>query len=66
MNQKKFTAICEIKYDDSKSCDTLISDAINQIYKNKYYEPYLNKNIIIIGMGFSNRQIKVKIEEFKS
>jgi hypothetical protein len=65
LNQKDFTAICEIKYDDDKDCNDLIDDAINQIYKIKYYEPYLDKNIIIIGIGFSNREIEARIEEFK-
>ena len=54
--------ICEIKHGDEESLNELAMDAIKQIYDNKYYVPYLEYDVVLLGVAFGNRQIKSHIE----
>ncbi|MDR3292412.1 MAG: ATP-binding protein [Methanobrevibacter sp.] len=58
--------ICEIKYSDRENLDKLTDIAMNQIIEKRYYESYLDKdNVILLGLGFGNRDVKGKLKEYK-
>ncbi|MDR3292082.1 MAG: ATP-binding protein, partial [Methanobrevibacter sp.] len=60
---ENMAVICEIKYNDKENLDKLTDIAMNQIIKKRYYESYLDKDIVILlGLGFSNRDVKGKLK----
>ena len=60
--------VIEFKYGDSDkddNMDNLVNKALTQIKERKYYEKYLNKNkrIVLLGIGFLDKEMNYKIEE---
>lgn len=51
-----------------KRVSTLSQNAIKQIEANKYYESYLssNKKVILLGLGFLNKQLHGRMKMIKS
>ena len=54
--------VCEIKYSEKEDLEKLAIKAVNQIKDNEYYLPYLEHSVILLGVGFSNREIKARLE----
>ena len=66
LKKDKLVVICEFKYDLKTPLKDLALEAINQIKKYEYYKPYLNKNVILLGIGFGDRKCKSIIEKLKN
>jgi hypothetical protein len=57
-----YVVVLELKYDESKSLDSLLDDAIDQIIDNDYYKSsYQDKKIILVGVAFKHKEIKSKL-----
>jgi len=50
-----------------KQVTTLSRRALKQIKDKKYYESYLgsNKRILLLGLGFLNKQLHGRVEEIQ-
>ena len=57
--------ICEIKYDENKDLNDLAMEAINQIKDLEYYKPYLDHEVILLGVAFGDHEVKSRIEALK-
>jgi len=65
LKRDNLVVICEFKYSLKTPLDDLALEAINQIKKYEYYKPYLNKNVVLIGIAFGDRKCKSMIEKLK-
>ena len=65
LKRDNLVVICEFKYSLKTPLNNLAIKAIKQIKKYEYYKPYLNKNVILIGIGFGDRKCKSIIEKLK-
>ncbi|KZX15389.1 ATP-binding protein [Methanobrevibacter filiformis] len=54
--------IIEIKYSLTESLDKLIDKAISQIKDKKYYSPYIDYNVVLLGVAFGDRSVKSHVE----
>ncbi|GAA5818459.1 MAG: AAA family ATPase [Methanobrevibacter sp. CfCl-M3] len=55
--------IIEIKFDkDKNKLDNLVIKALNQIMDSKYYEKYLNYDLIFLGIAFADKEVKCKFK----
>ncbi|MDR2545312.1 MAG: AAA family ATPase [Methanobrevibacter sp.] len=59
--KEDYAIVLELKYDENKSLDSLLDDAINQIIDSGYYKPYQDKKIILVGVAFKHKEIKSKL-----
>jgi len=57
--------VCEFKHSEDEPLEDLAYEAINQIKDRKYYKPYLDYKVILLGVGFGNRKAKSIIEELE-
>ena len=57
--------VCELKYSLDKPLDDLASKAIEQIKKHGYYKPYLNYDVVLLGIAFGDREAKSLLEPLK-
>ncbi|MDR1820386.1 MAG: ATP-binding protein [Methanobrevibacter sp.] len=56
--------IVEIKFGkDKDKIDDLLDKALSQIVANRYYEKYLNYDVVFLGVAFADKEVKC---EFKS
>ena len=66
IKKDNLVVICELKYSDEEHLDDLVIEAINQIKDKKYYKPYLEYNVVLLGVAFGNREIKSHIESLEN
>jgi hypothetical protein len=61
-HQSDLTVVAEIKYHIQKDIDSLLEEAMTQIYDRKYYEAYLDKKVILMAIAFTGKEVKCKME----
>ena len=54
--------ICELKYDENKNLKKLATEAIEQIKDPEYYKPYIDYEVVLLGVAFGDREVKSHIE----
>ncbi|GHV66272.1 ATPase AAA [Bacteroidia bacterium] len=54
--------VVELKYHAKKKLKTLLKQAIAQIYDKRYYEQFLDRKIILLGIAFSGKEVGCRIE----
>jgi hypothetical protein len=54
--------VVELKYHATKKLDTLLAQAIAQIREKRYYEPFLGRKVILLGIAFSGKEVACRIE----
>ncbi|MDR3223453.1 MAG: ATP-binding protein [Methanobrevibacter sp.] len=56
--------IVEMKYSqqDSVKIDNLIDKAFNQVYEKKYWEKYLNNDLIVLALAFKQNKTRLEIK----
>jgi hypothetical protein len=64
--QPNLTVVAEIKYSAEKDADSLLNDAMKQIHDRRYYEKYLDKKVILLGVAFAEKEIKCRMEECRN
>jgi Holliday junction resolvase-like predicted endonuclease len=62
LEKDNLIVICEVKYSLKKPLNELAIEAINQIKEKKYYTPYLDYDVVLLGVAFGDREIKSWIE----
>jgi hypothetical protein len=58
---RNLTVIVEIKQHKTKSAETLLKEALQQIHTRKYYEKYLGE-IVLLAVAFSDNNVECKME----
>jgi Holliday junction resolvase-like predicted endonuclease len=61
-HQPGLTVVAEVKYHADKSPDSLLDEAVTQIRDRRYYEMYLDRKVILLGMAFAGNEIKCRME----
>ena len=62
LQQDGVAIVAELKYHASTKLDTLLHQAIAQIREKRYYEPFLDRKIILLGLAFSGKEVGCRIE----
>jgi hypothetical protein len=57
-HQPSLTVVAEIKYSDSKDVDHLLNEAMTQIADRRYYEKYLDRQVLLLGIAFTGKDVK--------
>jgi hypothetical protein len=58
---RDLTVITELKRHKTKSTETLLKEAMDQIHERKYYEKYLGE-ITLLAVAFSGSDVKCRME----
>jgi hypothetical protein len=64
LKQDGVVIVTELKYHAATKLDTLLKQAIAQIHEKCYYEPFLDKKVILLGIAFNGKEVGCKIETF--
>jgi hypothetical protein len=51
------TVVAEVKYHTQKSVDSLLEDAMQQIRDKRYYEPYLDRTVALLGVACTGKDV---------
>jgi len=62
LDNNEIVLIIEMKHSAKSSFDYIINKAMNQIHEKKYYQPYLDKNIILLAIAVKDREVKCKFQ----
>ncbi|MDR0688253.1 MAG: ATP-binding protein [Prevotellaceae bacterium] len=62
--QPGLTVIAEIKYHAEKKVDALLSEAMAQIRKRRYYNSSIGR-VILLGVAFSGKDVGCRMEQLK-
>jgi hypothetical protein len=65
LKQDGLAIVAELKYHADTKPDTLLDQAIAQIYEKGYYEPFLDQKIILLGLAFNGKEVRCRIEPLK-
>ncbi|GHV47514.1 ATPase AAA [Bacteroidia bacterium] len=63
--QDGLAIVAELKYHATTKPGTLLNQAITQIYEKRYYEQFLDRKIILLGLAFNGKEIGCRIEPLK-
>ncbi|GHT67468.1 ATPase AAA [Bacteroidia bacterium] len=63
LQQPGLAVVAELKYHVATKPDTLLDHAITQIRKKRYYEPFLDRKVILLGIAFSGKEVGCRIEQ---
>ncbi|GHT20899.1 ATPase AAA [Bacteroidia bacterium] len=63
LQQDGLAIVAELKYHATTKTDTLLNQAIAQIREKRYYEPFIDRKIILLGIAFSGKDIGCRIEQ---
>jgi hypothetical protein len=61
--QPGLAVVAELKYHAATKPDTLLDQAIAQIREKRYYEPFLDRKVILLGIAFSGKDAGCRIEQ---
>ncbi|MDR0823065.1 MAG: AAA family ATPase [Endomicrobium sp.] len=65
LRMSSLNIVAEFKFCIEESLDAMLDEAIKQIYDKRYYESYMNKPVILLGMAFSGSDLKCRFEKLK-
>jgi hypothetical protein len=60
--QPDLTVVTEIKFHADKKLDTLLDEAMTQIRDRRYYERYLDKKVVLMGVAFTGKETACRLE----
>ncbi|GHT69677.1 ATPase AAA [Bacteroidia bacterium] len=63
LQQPGLAVVAELKYHATTKIDTLLDQAIAQIREKRYYEPFLDRKVILLGIAFSGKEVGCRIEQ---
>jgi Holliday junction resolvase-like predicted endonuclease len=66
LQYKDVVVVAELKFSEKKSTEAMLSDAMKQIKDRRYYEKYLNKKVLLLGVAFTGKDIACRIEELQA
>jgi hypothetical protein len=59
--QPGLAVVAELKYHATTKINTLLDQAIAQIREKRYYEQFLDRKIILLGIAFSGKEVGCRI-----
>jgi hypothetical protein len=62
-HQPGLTVVAEIKYGAGKDTDSLLNEAMTQIRDRRYYEKYLDREVLLLAVAFTGKEVKCGMEE---
>ncbi|GAP73403.1 hypothetical protein SAMD00024442_89_4 [Candidatus Symbiothrix dinenymphae] len=65
LQQEGVAIVTELKYHATTETDILLNQAIAQIREKRYYEPFLDRKVILLGIAFSGKDVGCRIEQLK-
>jgi hypothetical protein len=65
LQQDEVAIVAELKYNATTKIDTLLNQAIAQIREKRYYKPFLDRKVIILGIAFSGKDVSCRIEHIR-
>ncbi|GAP73401.1 hypothetical protein SAMD00024442_89_2 [Candidatus Symbiothrix dinenymphae] len=65
LQQDGVAIVTELKYHATTELETLLNQAIAQIREKRYYEPFLDRKVILLGIAFSGKEVGCSIEQLK-
>ncbi|GHT54810.1 ATPase AAA [Bacteroidia bacterium] len=63
LQQDGVAIVAELKYHATTELETLLNQAIAQIREKHYYEPFLDRKVILLGIAFSGKEVGCRIEQ---
>jgi hypothetical protein len=60
--QPELTVIAEVKYHAKKKASRLLDEAMAQIHDRRYYEMYLDRKVMLMGVAFTGKEVKCRLE----
>jgi hypothetical protein len=60
--QPGLTVVAEIKYGARKRANSLLSAAMKQIRDRRYYEKYADRDVLLLGIAFTGKDVKCSME----
>jgi hypothetical protein len=60
--QPGLAVVAELKYHAITEINTLLDKAIAQIREKRYYEPFLDRKVILLGIAFSGKEVACRVE----
>jgi hypothetical protein len=61
-HQPNLTVVAELKYHAKKTPNALLKDAMKQIRDRRYYEKYLDRKVILMGVAFTAKDVACRME----
>jgi hypothetical protein len=61
--QPGLTVVAEIKYGARKRTNSLLSAAMKQIRDRRYYEKYADRDVLLLGIAFTGKDVKCSMEK---
>jgi hypothetical protein len=58
--------VAELKYHATTKLDTLLDNAIAQIHGKRYYEQFLDRKVVLLGIAFSGKEVGCRIEPLEN
>jgi hypothetical protein len=65
LKKDNLVVVCEMKYSPKKDLNDLATKAIKQIKDKDYYKPYLDYDVVLLGVAFGHREAKLLLEPVK-
>jgi hypothetical protein len=62
LKQDGWAVVVELKYHATTKPATLLKQAIAQIHEKRYYEPFLDRKVILLGIAFTGKDVSCRIE----
>jgi hypothetical protein len=60
--QPGLTVVAEIKYGAAKRTNSLLNAAMKQIRDRRYYEKYADRDVLLLGIAFTGKEVKCCLE----
>jgi Holliday junction resolvase-like predicted endonuclease len=64
--QPELTVVAEVKYSAKKKANSLLNNAMKQIRDRRYYEKYADRNVLLLGIAFTGKDVKCRMEGIKN
>jgi hypothetical protein len=62
LKQPGLAVVAELKYHATAKTDALLDQAIAQICEKRYYEQFLDRNVLLLGIAISGKEVSCRIE----
>jgi hypothetical protein len=61
LKEDGWAVVIELKYHATTKLDTLLKQAIAQIHEKRYYEPFFDRKVILLGIAFNGKDVSCRL-----
>jgi hypothetical protein len=61
LKEDGWAVVIELKYHATAKLDTLLKQAIAQIHEKRYYEPFPDRKVILLGIAFNGKDVGCRL-----